>query len=186
MRGSRNRVPMMTGLILVLLGGMAAGRVWGACEVPTEWIATRPDPEGEPTEVKVGVYLIDLQAINDSEQLFLADIFFSVTWKDPRLVADTGLAPLVGCRIGLDGVWNPRLVFVNERSVKRLFEKEVTVGADGTVEYVQRLQGEFTTPLRLRDFPFDRHELSLEIVARGYFPEQWLFFRRQEGGRWPS
>jgi hypothetical protein len=174
---------MMTALILVLLGGMAAGRVWGACEVPTEWRATRPNPEGQPTEVTVGLYLIDLRAINDSEQSFLADIFFSVTWKDPRLVSDTGLAPLVGCRIELDEIWNPRLIFVNEGSVKRLLDKKVTVGPDGTVEYVQRLQGEFTTPLDLRDFPFDKHELSLEVIARGYLPEQVAFVPEAGGGQ---
>jgi len=146
-------------------------------------MATRPDPEGQPTEVTVGVYLIDLQAINDSEQSFLTDILFSATWKDPRLVSGAGPESLAGCRLELGEVWNPRLVLVNERRVNRLFDEEVTVGADGTVDYVQRLQGEFTTPLDLRDFPFDHQELSLEVVSRGYFPEQVAFIPATAAGQ---
>jgi len=145
-------------------------------------MATRPDPQGEPTAVSVGVYPVDLQAINDSAQSFHADIFFSATWKDPRLVSGAMPESLAGCRIALDGVWNPRLIFVNERSVKRLFDQKVSVEADGTVQYLQRLQGEFTTPLQLRDFPFDDHELSLEIVSRGYAPEQVAFIAEGSGG----
>jgi hypothetical protein len=143
-------------------------------------MAVRPDPEGQPTEVSVGVYLIDLQAINDSAQSFDADIFFAATWKDPRLVS--GAESLEGCRMALDDVWNPRLIFINERSVKRLFDDKVSVEADGTVEYLQRLQGEFTTPLRLREFPFDHHELSLEVVSRRYSAKQVAFIPEKSGG----
>jgi len=115
--------------------------------------------------------LIDLQSINDSAQSFNADIYVLATWKDTRLISADLLEPLVGCMIPIEDVWTPRLVFVNERSVRRRFEEKVSVAADGTVEYAQRLQGEFTSQLRLRDFPFDEHELFLEVVARGYTPE---------------
>jgi hypothetical protein len=120
----------------------------------------------------VEAFMVDLQSINDSQQSFHGDIFLFVTWKDPRLVAGAEVGSLAGCTIAMDELWNPRLVFVNERSVKRLFEKKATVLADGTVEYVQRLQGEFTSRLHLRDFPFDEHELSVEIVSRGYTPDE--------------
>jgi len=143
--------------------------------VPTEWRATRPDPEGQPTEVRFGVMLIDLQSINDSAQSFNADIYFLASWLDTRLISADLTESLVGCMIPIEDVWTPRMIFVNERSVRRMLEEKVSVGEDGTVEYVQRLQGEFTSQLRLRDFPFDEHELSLEVVARGYSPEQVRF-----------
>lgn len=175
MDGVRVRRRARRGWFLILLGLVSVVPAWSRCEVPTEWMTTRPDPEGQPTDVTVGIYLVDLQAINDSAQSFLADIFFSVSWRDRRLISDEGPGSLTGCRLEMDEVWNPRLVLVNERSVNRLFDEEVVVGADGTVRYVQRLQGEFTTPLDLRDFPFDHHELSVEIVARAYSPEQVNF-----------
>jgi len=174
-------LPVLVALVAIA-SGMASGPLSAACEVPPELTAVRPDPDGTPTEVTIGGYLIDLQAINDSEQSFEADLFLSVTWKDPRLVSDAMPSSVVGCRLPLETVWNPRVIFVNERSVARLFDEKVTVSADGTVEYLQRLQGEFTTPLRLRDFPFDSHELKFEIVSRGYQPEEVTFVPEGGGG----
>jgi len=175
--GKRYRIggAILSGLTLVLLGIGMAAPAEGACEVPVELRATRPDPEGVPTEVRFGVMLIDLQSINDSDQSFTADIYVLARWKDPRLVAGDLPEPLAGCMIPLEDVWTPRLVVVNEREVRKAFEFKVSVGADGTVEYAQRLQGEFTTQLHLHDFPFDSHDLTLEVVARGYSPEEVSF-----------
>jgi len=159
-------------LALVILAGSLPAVSWGACEVPVALRNTRPDPEGQATEVHFGVMLIDLQSINDSAQSFNADIYVLASWKDTRLISEDLPESLVGCMIPIEDVWTPRLVFVNERSVRRMFEEKVSVATDGTVEYAQRLQGEFTSQLQLRDFPFDQHELSLEVVARGYTPEQ--------------
>ena len=179
--GSREKRSIPVGLCLMLLGVASMGAAWSQCEVPTEWMATRPDPTGQPTEVTVGVYLVDLQAIKDSEQSFLADIFFTASWSDPRLVSGEDAGSLAGCRLDLNAVWNPLLIIVNERSVRRLLDEAVTVEADGTIEYQQRLQGEFTTPLKLQDFPFDEHELSFELVSRGFFPEEVRFIPLKGG-----
>lgn len=175
-------LPVLVGLIAIAIG-MTAVPLWSACAVPPELAATRPNPEGEATEVAIGGYLIDLQAIHDSEQSFEGDIFLSVAWKDPRLVSEAIPDSLVGCNLPLDSVWNPRIILVNERSVTRRFDEKVTVSSDGTVQYIQRLQGEFTTPLDLRDFPFDSHELMLEVVSRGYSPEQVIFVPQGGKGR---
>ena len=174
---------LLTGVVLTGLMLLHPVRVEGACEVPLEWAMTRPDPEGSPTTVRVGVYLIDLHSIDDSAQSFEADIFMSVTWADPRLVAGDTVASLAGCRPDLDAVWNPRLIFVNERDVRRRLDERVTVHTDGTVEYVQRLQGEFTTAFHLRVFPFDEHERSRDSVSRGYSPQQIEFVPEAQGGR---
>ena len=172
---SQHRQPVLMSLVLALLSGSAAMPAWSACEVPVGLRNTRPDPVGQPTEVQLGLMLIDLQSINDSEQSFTADMYVVATWKDSRLIAEDLPETLVGCMIPLDDVWTPRLVFVNERSVRKAFDEKVSVAADGTVEYAQRLQGEFTTQLHLRDFPFDEHDLLLDIVARGYSPEEIAF-----------
>jgi hypothetical protein len=166
---------LLSGLLLVLLSSAMSAPARGACEVPVELRGTRPHPEGVATEVRFGVMLIDLQSIHDSAQSFTADIYVLATWQDPRLVAEDLPEPLAGCMIPLEDVWTPRLVVVNERDVRKAFESKVSVGADGTVEYAQRLQGEFTTQLHLRDFPFDSHDLTLEVVARGYSPEEVSF-----------
>lgn len=177
MAETRRRIvgSVFSALTLGLLGVAMAAPVRGACEVPVELRGTRPDAEGVATEVSVGVMLIDLQSINDSAQSFTADIYVVTTWQDPRLVAEGLPEPLAGCMIPLGDLWTPRLVVVNERDVRKAFETKVSVESDGTVEYAQRLQGEFTTRLNLRDFPFDHHDLTLDIVARGYSPEEVSF-----------
>lgn len=172
----------MVVLALGLLLGLVADRVESACEVPMDWRLSRPDADGKATRVTVGVYLIDLQSIDDSAQFFQADILLSVTWQDPRLVSGAGVESLAGCRPGLDEVWNPRLILVNERDVRRLFDDGVSIAPDGTVGYVQRLQGEFTLALELRDFPFDRQEVLFEIVSRGYAPEEVELLSHVIGG----
>ena len=172
---------VMVGVVLLMTAGPALSE--GTCGVPVDWIATRPNPEGQATEVQIGVYLIDLLSVNDSAQSFDADVFLSVSWRDPRLVLGSQGESLAGCIVPLDDVWNPRIIFVNERTVERRFDEKVSVASDGTVEYLQRLQGQFTTKLDLRDFPFDSHELFLDIVSRGYFPEQVSFTREDGSGR---
>jgi hypothetical protein len=162
-------------ILVVLLAAVLPTVASGICEVPPALRSTRPDPEGQATEVFFGAMVIDLQSINDSAQSFTADIIVLAKWKDTRLISEDLPEPLVGCMIPLVDVWTPRLAVVNGRSVRRAFEEKVLVGADGSVEYSQRLQGEFTSRLQLRDFPFDRHDLSMEVVARGYSPEQVEF-----------
>lgn len=168
---------------MAIIGALGSVPLWSACEVPPELAATRPNADGGPTEVIVGGFLVDLLAIDDSEQSFEADIFLAVQWTDSRLVSDAMPRPIVGCSLPLDSVWNPRIILINERSVTRRFEEKVTVSADGTVEYIQRLQGEFTTPLHLRDFPFDHHSLRLEILAGGYSPQEVGFLADDSAGK---
>ncbi|MGB5880340.1 MAG: hypothetical protein WBH85_09960, partial [Thermoanaerobaculia bacterium] len=64
------------------------------------------------------------------------------------------------------------------------FETPVRIEEGGVVRYAQRFQGELTTPLDLRDFPFDSQELRLELVAAGFSPEEVEFVTSPEvGGR---
>ena len=160
------------GMLLVLTSWLGALPAWSTCEVPPDLALERPDPEGTPTSVSIGLFLIDLHSINDSDQLYRADILVSASWQDPRLVSTDPSTSLFGCRVPLDAVWNPRLAIVNEYSIRRVFDKTVLIAADGRVEYLQRLQGEFTSRLDLREFPFDRHELHVDFGAIGYSPDQ--------------
>lgn len=160
---------------LALAGATAMASASEDCQVPPELAATRPGPASESTEVRVGSYLLDLRNVRDSEQSFEADIFYAFAWHDPRLAVEVFGRSLAGCQIGLSQIWNPRPVVVNERNVRRRFDDTATVDDAGRVLHVQRLQGEFTVPLDLREFPFDSQQLHVEIVARGYSPEEVAF-----------
>ncbi len=139
------------------------------CTVPPGVVDTRPNPKGVPTRVSFGFYVIDIRAINDVEQSFTADIFLSLRWKDPRLV------PLAHCKFRLAEVWNPPLVFLNLTDMAKQDEDIVVIRSDGTVVYRQRFVGDVSSPVDLRDFPFDRQVLPFTFLIRRYTPEEVVF-----------
>lgn len=153
----------------------------GDCSVPPELTLTRPDPEGVPTEMTVGAYLLDLQDINDAEQTFSADFFFVMAWRDERLL-NVGGRSLAGCRLPVESIWAPRVLILNERATSKSLEDHVYVGPDGRLEYSQRFRGVFTNRLDLQDFPLDRQALSIRVVLGRTRAEDVTFVRDERTG----
>ncbi len=67
--------------------------------------ATRPDPKGERTEVRVGIYVFDVTSVDDVEGTFTADVIVHLHWSDPRLATDS-VEPRT---IDLEKIWHPRI-----------------------------------------------------------------------------
>jgi hypothetical protein len=109
---------------------------------------TRPTPDAGPTEVTVGILVVDIFEVIDAEQLFLADVAINVRWRDPRL---TGRWDEVRT-LPVDQVWRPRLGVVNRREVEAVFTEVAEISTDGTVLYRQRLTGRFTARFDLHSF----------------------------------
>ena len=170
-------------LLLLSVAAVEAATVEG-CVVPAGVTATRPDPDGVPTRIEVGVYLIDLRQLNDTEQSFEADFVLILMWEDPRLAGFDSQPSLAGCSVAVQEIWNPRAVILNDRNLEGQFDSPVQIEEGGVVRYAQRYQGELTTPLDLRDFPFDSQYLKLELVAARFSPEEVEFVHNLEvGGR---
>ena len=168
--------PTIRYLCLILLlgyGPPALAQAIRDCTVPADLPTSRPDPEGVPTEVSVSLYLIDLRKIDETEQAFDADILVRAGWRDPRLVDP--LHSLAGCRVSVDSIWNPELVFLNERRISRRLEDVAFIDAEGAVLYPQRFQGTFSSRLSLQEFPFDRQSLRISILSRANSPERIRF-----------
>jgi hypothetical protein len=180
------RMRVVTTLFILLLLSVAAVEAVTveSCVVPAGVTATRPDPDGVPTRVTVGIYLIDLRKLNDTDQSFEADFILILIWKDPRLGGLDAESSLVGCGVDLKDIWDPHAVILNDRNLVGQFEAPVRIEEGGVVRYAQRFQGELTTPLDLRDYPFDSQQLRLELVAAGFSPEEVEFVTSPEvGGR---
>lgn len=174
---------ILLGLLLLSIAAVEAESPKG-CEVPAGLSLTRPDPEGVPTQVTVGVYLIDLRKLDDTEQAFDADFILLLQWRDDRLRGSETRPSLAGCSVEPGEIWNPSVVILNDRSLVGKLEAPLRVEEGGAVRYTQRYQGELTTPLDLREFPFDSQELRLELVAARYTPEEVEFVPNPEvGGR---
>ena len=123
----------------------------------------RPTVWGEPTEVQVGIYVIDVDEVDSADQSFAASVYFEARWRNESL-AHEGPGPKLR---NLTDVWNPRLTIIGQQMMWRSYPDYVEIQPDGTVVYRQKIWGRFSQPLVLNDFPFDQQELSIQIVAAG-------------------
>ena len=123
----------------------------------------RPSAWGEPTKVRIGIYVIDVDGVDSANQRFSASLYFEARWNIP-LLRHEGPAPLIR---RTTSVWTPRLVFVNGQQSWSAFPDYVEISPDGEVIYRQKIWGWFSQSLNLRDFPFDKQKLTVHLVAAG-------------------
>ena len=152
-----------------LLFGISSQAAWST-EAPA--LIDRPAAGAGPTQVSVGIWIVDITNIDSAQQNFTTDLAIVFRWKDARLThTGTGLA-----YYALDQIWTPRVGIANETSsVVRKFPESAEVEPDGTVLYRQRYVGAFTQALRLRSFPFDRQAFCIQLVAIRYRPDEVMF-----------
>ena len=160
--------------LVVSVLSMSIFHVHGA-DLPA--VIDRPGAQDGPTQISVGIWIVDISNIDSAQQTFTADIAVVLQWKDARLAhTGTGLA-----HYALDQIWTPRVAIANETSsVSRKFPDSVEVEPDGTVIYRQRYAGSFTQSLRLRSFPFDRQTFHIQLVAIRYRPNEVQFVPDQD------
>ncbi len=143
-------------------------------EVKPSTLVEEPKPEmerptvwGEPTEVQIGIYVIDVDEVDSADQSFAASVYFQAQWKNPFL-RHKGPGPL---NRGLSDVWNPRLTIIGQQMAWKSYPESVEIQPDGTVIQRQKVWGRFSQPLDLRNFPFDQQTLSVQVVAAGLMEE---------------
>ena len=177
----------MTKRFCFLLAGVVALSIQFARAAETPAVIDRPGANDGPTQVSVGIWIIDVTSIDSAQQSFTAEVAIVLRWKDPRLThSGNGVV-----RYPLEQIWHPRIAVVNEtNSVSHQFPEAVEVDPDGTVNYRQRYAGAFTQPLHLRSFPFDRQTFHIQLVAVRYrsdeiefVPDQeWIRYGLKQGG----
>lgn len=119
----------------------------------------RPGVDGPPTKISVGIRMLDLIAISDIDQKLDGDFVVILSWIDPRL------SQLEGCRVPIEDVWSPELVFGNSGRRFTSLKKEVSIGPEGHVKYAQRFSGSFSTRHELKDFPFDKQTFQIYMLS---------------------
>ncbi|MEM1084608.1 MAG: hypothetical protein AAGI48_10900 [Verrucomicrobiota bacterium] len=133
----------------------------------------RPIPEGGgPTEIQCAIGVLDLDEISDANQNFTANVFVLMTWDDPREAHDLD-GPV---RRKLENVWHPGVILLNRQRLWSSLGSTVSVTPEGSVSYRQQLWGDFSQPMKLRDFPFDVQEFDIPLVSAGTENRQDLRF----------
>jgi hypothetical protein len=158
-------------LVLLLCTAVAKAQVVAP---DADLTGTRPNEGGEPEEITLRLGVLDIVEINDREQVFTADIFVDIRWRDPRLSSANGAGPDLRT-IALDDIWNPRLTVVNNRGLDMRLPEVATVNRDGQVIVRQRLIGPLAVELDLREFPFDKQRLPIAVVSYQYSQAEIVF-----------
>ena len=146
---------------------------------------SRPGPEDKPTDVKIRVFVLDIDEINDAGQSFTANIFVQIEWKDPRLAQ-----PGKTVKYSLNEIWNPNIQVVNKQKTFKSLPDVAVVDSEGNVMYRQRVFGNFSQPLNLRKFPFDQQTLKFEFLSVGNTPDEVNLIKNSSGIKeeftWPN
>ncbi len=127
----------------------------------------RPTVWGEPTEVQILIYVIDVDEINSADQSFAASVFFEARWKNPFL-RHQGPGPLLRrpnrrLESAIDHCQSTDGVDFLSRIGRD------SAGRDGRVS--PKSLGTIFATLKSRDFPFDSQRLSIQLVAAGLLEE---------------
>ena len=132
------------------------------CPTEEQLSLSRPDT-GAPTDVSVGLFLNDVVAIDDVTQSLTADLFLILRWTDARLADPERGSSQAVCTLPREAMWTPVVQARGLRRSESLYQDISAIDAAGTVTFARRVIAEISVPLDLRNFPFDRHTLAVEI-----------------------
>jgi hypothetical protein len=124
----------------------------------------RPD-FNEPTQVSVGVYLIDFDKFEEQNESFKLDGYLFLTWRDRRLAFPPSQNTLTSKTYKPGEIWLPDIRFSNVELKRETAYTQIKVNPDGIVTYKERFKGTFNSEMDVRRFPFDRQKLKLVIQS---------------------
>lgn len=135
----------------------------------------RPDPSGAATLITLGMFIFDIDEIDDVNQRFSVDMFMVIAWRDPRLALPEDERIGQARTLPMNEIWTPRGLIVNDRGLSAQLPRNANIDDFGNVVYRQRLSGELAVALQLREFPFDTQRLPIDFVSYQYSPDEVRF-----------
>jgi gamma-aminobutyric acid receptor subunit beta len=114
-----------------------------------------------PRKVHVGLFVLDVQHINDLERSAEVDFVIVVSWHDPSLVGKYDKPTVVPP----GAIWNPDVGVFNNRNLRTQRSDDLTVTPEGQVSRTQRYLGTIGTRFDLGQFPLDRHDLLFDLAS---------------------
>jgi len=142
------------------------------CQVPSDFSSNRPNLGKGPTEVEVGVTILDITQIKSSDQSFHADYYSTFRWNDPRLSEKSLGYSLEGCHFEKNELWHPIAVRMNKRDIKIGYSDFGRVDKEGNVLVLQRVTGTFSAKYFLKNFPFDIQTLPIKVGFTRYSTDE--------------
>ena len=162
MRGRFLTLLFALGLVLLSLPSQSQLNAEAACDLSGYSPSMRPDPPGTPTEIGIGLTLLDLSAINDVQQTITIDALLTLQWVDHRLDA------LAGCRFGEAAIWTPEIRLFNSATVQPRELRQLLVEPNGTVVSTARYGATIASTAQIAEFPFDERTILLRLGSFSY------------------
>ncbi|MCP5095532.1 MAG: hypothetical protein GY943_08275 [Chloroflexi bacterium] len=135
-------------------------------------------PPQEPTDVKIGLYLIHVNKISEPSDPFptmTVEMFMDLQWQDERLAFDpdvVGVDKKVylehDAALELDQIWWPDIEVENEEEARQSETLELIIFPNGMVEYEERFNVVVSTKMDLLDFPFDKQVFEVDLESSAW------------------
>lgn len=122
-----------------------------------------PPSATEPIHVKVGIYILNLVALDEVEQTFTCTGYLTEIWNDPRLAFTPRPGQSTPRYYQKGTIWFPLLQFDNSAFPRALSSYLLTGGSDGTINYTEKFAVKLSTNMQLRAFPFDSQDLQIVV-----------------------
>ncbi len=132
-------------------------------------------PPAEPTEVKIGLYMIALDRVSapsDASPEVEVEMFMDLQWKDERLAFDAEeygydrkIYEQHAAELELEQIWWPNVEIENEVHGRETENLELIIYPDGTIEYAERFVVSVHADFDLRRFPFDDQQFELDLES---------------------
>ena len=149
-------------------------------------LTTLPTGTGLPVVARVGVFFVDVTAIDDVAKAFTATVDVRAVWTDLRLrypptEASNGFKEYrgAGAITRLSEIWSPDLSLVNLQAAPDYDSLGLRVFPEGRVELMRRVKASFAASFDASRFPFDRQLLAIELASQRDPTTQVLFDFRQ-------
>jgi len=123
--------------------------------------AAAPAAPAGPAQVKIGLYVNDIQSIDLHNYSFVADVYVWFRDSDPELVPGTSFE------------WMN--MFAPDDHVQTATYETPQPQPDGSQYQVFRHQGPFAAKFSVKKYPFDAHELTIEIEDKAWDASRLIY-----------
>ena len=145
-----------------------------------------PNPDG-PVLVDLGLYIVQITAINIADNTFRIEGFLDLIWCDSRLAyssSETGRQEEIfleeAANNKIEEIWWPDIEFTNQAGAPDIENMELIILPDGTINYQERFSVELEAHYDLRQFPFDRQLLEIEIESFAWDSEYLVLHQEED------
>ncbi|MGO9453991.1 MAG: hypothetical protein ACLQDV_23505 [Candidatus Binataceae bacterium] len=117
----------------------------------------------EPIHIRVGLYILNLVALDEVQQTFTLTAYLTETWNDPRLAFNPKAGEPATHFYRKQDIWFPILQFDNSATAPAVIGYVMSGKPDGTVRRVEKVDLRLSTIMLLRAFPFDSQTLEVFV-----------------------